>query len=357
MLPEDCAPGLTIRYNTTLSDVMPVSAISVYLHGESEAILSASTLLDPIAVDTILGSLRSCKLRDSTVIFCGVGKSGLVARKIAATFSSIGIASFFISPLDAGHGDIGVIRNNDIVFLLSNSGETEEIIQMLPHLKKRNTLIVSMTRSEKSTIAQASDIFLSTYVEREICPLNLAPTASTIVAMAIGDSLAAAYVEMFGFSKEDFAFNHPAGLLGKKLTLCASDLMVPIHLIQPLSTDSKLPEVISALTRDAPGCGNLGSSWIASSKGELVGLITDGDLRRALESHPSSDWPELQAINIATLDPLVIPPTMLAVEALKLMETNNRQPINILPVVTNDSSNTPVGMLRLHDLIRAGLKS
>ena len=333
-----------------------MSAITKYLEDESNAILSASRQLDPKAIETILNSLRACKLRDSTVIFSGVGKSGLVARKIAATFSSIGLPSIFISPLDALHGDLGVIRENDIVILLSNSGETEEIVRILPHIKKRNTLIVSMTRSCKSTIAQGSDVFISTYVDREICPLNLAPTASTIVAMAIGDSLAAAYVDMFGVSKEDFAFNHPSGLLGKILTLSALDLMVPIRLIKPLSSNSSLSEIISALTRDIPGCGSLGSAWIANASGHILGLITDGDLRRALESHQPSKWSHLHAIDIATLDPVVISPSTLAVTALELMENNKRQPISILPVVNENNRNAPVGMLRLHDLIAAGLK-
>ena len=317
---------------------------------EAAAIAAASLRLSNEEVEGALGLLERCADRKAKLVITGVGKSGIVARKIAATFSSIGLMAIYLNPLDALHGDLGVVASDDVCLLLSNSGETAELLEVLPHLTRRGTARIALVGRAQSSLARGSDVVLEASVDREVCPLNLAPTASTAVAMAIGDALAAVWMERRGISPADFAINHPAGSLGKQLTMTVADLMVPRAQLPALQTDTPLTDVISQLTT-----GVSGSGWVEDPKtpDRLIGLITDGDLRRALRDHNSEHWATLTASDMMTKDPITTTPDVLAVEAIKAMEHNRRKPIAVLPVVNKEQKLE--GLLRLHDLVQAGL--
>ena len=280
----------------------------------------------------------------------GVGKSGIVARKIAATFSSIGLTAVFLNPTDALHGDLGILAAEDVVLMLSNSGETEELLAMLPHVKRRGARRIALVGRSQSSLARGCDVVLDGSVDREVCPLNLAPTASTAVAMAIGDALAVVWMERAEISPEDFAINHPAGSLGRQLTLTVADLMVPVERLAPLPASTPLAEVISHLTADG-----VGACWVANeeNKERIHGLITDGDLRRALQNNEAATWKSLAASDLMTTDPITVSNETLAIDAIKRMECNRRKSIGVLPVI--DINNRMIGLLRLHDLVQAGL--
>ncbi len=327
-----------------------MSALTRCLREEAAAIAAAAERLDASQVDAALTLLDRCADLRSKLVITGVGKSGIVARKIAATFASIGLMALYLNPLDALHGDLGVVAPEDVALLLSNSGETQELIEILPHLRRRGTACIALVGRVASSLALGCDVVLDGSVDREVCPLNLAPTASTAVAMAIGDALAAVWMERRGISPADFALNHPAGSLGKQLTLTVADLMVPAERLHPVDETSSLRDVITQLTSDG-----YGACWVrrAGADGLLAGLITDGDLRRALEQHPPTSWAELRAAQLMTADPITVEPELLAVEALERMERNRRKPIGVLPVLRG--AGPLLGLLRLHDLVQAGL--
>ena len=327
-----------------------MSALTRCLQEEAAAIASAAERLSIEEVESALTLLERCADRKAKLVITGVGKSGIVARKIAATFSSIGLMALFLNPLDALHGDLGVVAPEDVCLMLSNSGETAELLEVLPHLKRRGTGRIAIVGRAESSLARGSNVVLIAGVDREVCPLNLAPTASTAVAMAIGDALAAVWMERRGISPADFALNHPAGSLGKQLTLTAADLMVPASKLHPMQPDTSLPEVIGGLTRDG-----IGSGWVENPKlsGNLVGILTDGDLRRALQDHNAEEWTGLTAADLMTADPITVRGDVLVVNALERMERNRRKPISVLPVVSAEKR--MLGLLRLHDLVQAGL--
>lgn len=327
-----------------------MSALTRCLQEEAAAIAAAAGRLDTEQVDAALALLDRCADQRAKLVITGVGKSGIVARKIAATFSSIGLMALYLNPLDALHGDLGVVAPQDVVLLLSNSGETQELLEILPHLRRRGTGRIALVGRLASSLARGCEVVLDGSVDREVCPLNLAPTASTAVAMAIGDALAAVWMERRGISPADFALNHPAGALGKQLTLTVGDLMVPTSRLHALEEFASLSEVIALLTRDG-----VGACWVRQAENEslLAGLITDGDLRRALEQHAPSRWGELQATDLMTVDPITVGADLLAVEALERMERNRRKPIGVLPVLGDGGP--MLGLLRLHDLVQAGL--
>ena len=327
-----------------------MSALTRCLQEEAAAIAAAANRLPDDQVEAALQLLEACASRRGKLVITGVGKSGIVARKIAATFASIGLMAIYLNPVDALHGDLGVVAPDDLALLLSNSGETEELLQILPHLKRRGTTRIALVGRLNSSLARGCDVVLDGAVDREVCPLNLAPTASTAVAMAIGDALAAVWMERRGISPEDFALNHPAGSLGKQLTLTAADLMVPVARLVPLASQTPLPEVIAHLTADG-----VGACWVARAEdpAKIHGLITDGDLRRALQSHPAAAWSALTASDLMTADPITVPASTLAIEAMEQMERNRRKAIGVLPVV--DEQQRMQGLLRLHDLVQAGL--
>ncbi len=333
------------------------SALSRCLQLEANAIVTTSERLDPGQVEAALALLSSCAARKGKLVVSGVGKSGIVARKIAATFSSLSLTSVFLHPGDALHGDMGVVAADDVVLLLSNSGETEELLAILPHLIRRGTARIALVGRPNSSLSAHCDVVLDASVDHEICPLNLAPTASTAVAMAIGDALAAVWMERACITPQDLASNHPAGALGRRLTLTVADLMVPAADLSPLAPEAPLPVVIANLTSGSRSLGSLGAAWMHADHdpNRLAGLITDGDLRRCLLGHGADDWTQLTAASMATLDPITVTPETMAAMALELMERNGKRTISVLPVVDPADPGRLLGMLLLHDLVRAGL--
>ena len=326
-----------------------------WLELEAKAIHECINNLDEEQIKKALFLIQECVNDKGKLIFTGVGKSGIVARKIAATFSSLGLTSIYLCPLDALHGDIGVVSPVDICFLISNSGETNELVQLLPHFKKRDVALISIVGKNDSILAKNSDCFLLSTVDREVCPLNLAPSASTTVAMAIGDSLAAVSAEIRGVSHEDFAFNHPLGILGKQLNMTVSDLMIPVSELNSLDPTSSFQKLIGSITKDGIGCG-----YVVNNRNDnhLVGIITDGDLRRALENNNPSNWSKLIASDLMISEPITLDKHMLASEALKLMQQNSKKKsISSIPIVKIENGfKQVIGILRLHDLIKEGIK-
>ncbi len=327
-----------------------MSALSSCLKEEANAIASLEERLCDDQVEKALFLLEDCSIRKAKLIVSGVGKSGIVARKIAATFSSIGLTSIYLNPLDALHGDLGIVAEKDVCLLLSNSGETKDILELLPHLKRRSIFCIALVGDKNCSIARQCDVSLEAGVDKEVCPLNLAPTASTAAAMAVGDALASVWMERRGVSLNDFAFNHPAGSLGKQLTLKTGDLMLPVSSLTPISKDLPFTELIVRITQDG-----IGSGWVEDTKckGKLLGLITDGDVRRALIANEPRNWVSLNAKDLMTLDPITLGENVLAIDAIKCMEKNIKKPVSVIPIVSK--SNEMLGLLRLHDLVNAGL--
>lgn len=320
------------------------SQFSELLTHEAAAIKCAAGRLEPAQLERALTLLANC---DSKVILTGIGKSGFIARKIAATMTSTGTRAVFLHPSDALHGDIGILHASDVVVILSNSGETDEILVMLPYLKNRGVPLIAIVGNVHSTVARGADAVLDASVDEETCPFNLAPTASTTVALAIGDALALTVMQMKGLTQEDFALNHPAGRLGKRLTLKVADLMRKGDDNPVILPTASWVEVVSAITR-----GGLGAVNVVTDEGVLAGIITDGDLRRAVQTTNPSEFGTLKAEGLMTRNPTTVAPDELAYTALQLMENRPSQ-ISVLPVV--EDGRRSVGLLRLHDLVRIGL--
>lgn len=318
--------------------------VAELLEAEAEAILRVAAQLQPDQLEHTLSLLTNC---EGKVIVIGVGKSGIISQKIAATFRSIGIVSVALHPCDALHGDLGVITSDDVALLLSHSGETEEVLMIIPHLKRRHVPLIAIVGNLHSSLARQADALLDASIQREICPLNLAPTTSTTVALALGDALAMTLMHLKQITSEHFAFNHPAGRLGKRLTLRVRDLMHSGSENPLLSPQASWIEIINAISR-----GGLGGVNIINDSKQLVGLITDGDLRRWVEKTPSMHLHTLNANTIMTKTPVVVAPDVLAYEALKLMENRPSQ-ISVLPVV--DEQRVCLGLIRIHDIVRCGL--
>ena len=307
---------------------------------EADAVRSAAERISSSSVDAAIELFNNCT---GKVLVIGVGKSGVIAQKIAQTMTSTGTIAVFVHPSDALHGSLGVAAVGDVVLALSNSGETDEILALLPTIKKRDIPLVSIVGNLSSTLAAESDVVLDASVDKEACPLNLAPTTSTTVALSIGDALAMTMMQNRGLTPEQFAENHPAGRLGKRLTISVADLMGPSPEVGP---ESSLMEVVKTLSKYGLGAVN-----VVNQERVLVGLITDGDLRRSLES-PDFDVASLTADSLMTRSPITIERETLAFEAMKLMEERSSQ-ISVLPVV--DSTQKPVGLIRIHDIVRAGI--
>ena len=320
------------------------SQFSELLAHEAAAIGCAAERLQSAPLERALNLLAGC---DGKVIITGIGKSGFIARKIAATMTSTGTRAVFLHPSDALHGDIGIVHSSDVVVILSNSGETDEILGMLPYLKNRGVPLIAIVGNVNSTVARNADAVLDASVDKETCPFNLAPTASTTVALAIGDALALTVMQIKGLTPEDFALNHPAGRLGKRLTLKVSDLMRKGDDNPTVLPSASWLEVVSAITR-----GGLGAVNVVSDAGMLAGIITDGDLRRAVQKINPTEFGTLSAEGLMTRNPITTTPDELAYAALQLMENRPSQ-ISVLPVVDGDRRS--VGLLRLHDLVRSGL--
>jgi arabinose-5-phosphate isomerase len=275
------------------------------------------------------------------LIVSGVGKSAIVAQKIVATLNSTGTAAMFMHAADAIHGDLGMIQENDIVMLLSKSGESAEIKVLLPLLKNFGNSLIGMVGNDQSLLAKQCDIFLNTTVSKEACPNNLAPTSSTTAQMVMGDALAVALMEMRGFNSEDFAKYHPGGMLGKRLYLRVQDLAIHNQLPK-VKPDNMLKEVIMEMTSK-----RLGATAVTDENNHLLGIITDGDLRRMLEKNAVTAG--LKAKDIMTTNPKTIEADALAVEALDVLRTHDISQL----VITN--GNQYAGFIHLHDLIREGI--
>ncbi len=289
---------------------------------------------------------HACQLIFDTkgrVIVTGMGKSGHIGNKIAATLASTGTPAFFVHPGEASHGDLGMITQQDIVFALSNSGETEEILKLLPVLKRLGIAIIAVTGNPESTLAKLADIHLCARVEQEACPLGLAPTASTTAALALGDAVAVALLEARGFSADDFALSHPGGSLGRRLLLRISDIMHKHEQIPLVDENATISAALLEISRKG-----LGMTGILDATGRLAGIFTDGDLRRILDQR--IDIHQTVISSVMTRNCVTIRSEMLAAEALKIME---QKKINALMVVSAEQ--IPVGALNMHDLLRAGV--
>src|SRR5215510_2473047 len=320
------------------------SEVQSLLKLESDAIAQTATRLSLTEVERVIDLLAGCR---GKVVILGVGKSGIIAQKIAATMTSTGTSALYLHPSDALHGGLGIVQADDVVIILSNSGETDELVAMLPYLKNRQAGIVAIVGNLNSTLARRADAVLDASVDQEACPLNLAPTTSTTVALAIGDALAMTLMKVKGLTPDDFAVNHPAGRLGKRLTLRVADLMHHGEENPTIAAGSSWIEVVRAISR-----GGLGAVCVVDAAGRLAGIITDGDLRRAIEQTSHESLAKLTSDDFMTRKPIVALPELLAFDALRLMEDRPSQ-ISVLPVV--DSDQICVGLIRLHDIVRSGL--
>jgi arabinose-5-phosphate isomerase len=308
------------------------------LDTEARAITSlADRLSDPFvaAIELMLG----CRGR---VVVSGIGKSGHVARKLAATLASTGTPAFFVHPAEAGHGDLGMIAAGDVVVMLSNSGETDELLLLTPHLKRQGAALIALTGNEKSTLARAADVHLDASVDAEACPLGLAPTASTTAALALGDALALAILDARGFSVDDFARSHPGGALGRRLLTRVADVMRTGDAMPRVPASATLAEAIVEMT----GKG-LGMTAVVDANGRVAGVFTDGDLRRSLAR--VDDAKRATIAELMTAHPRTITPERLAADCIVLMET----PPKITSLLVVDDAGTLIGAVQMHDLFRA----
>ena len=322
-----------------------VSAFREVIAMERDSLDAMLHRVDSESVESAVEVLLRCREK---VVFIGVGKSGIIARKIAATFSSLGTRAIYMHASDALHGDIGMVSSKDVAVLISNSGTTEEILLLLPHLKLRKIPNIAIVGNLDSWLAKEADIILDSRVHREADDHNLAPTCSTTVQLAIGDALGVAVARLKGISTVDFAYNHPAGRLGKRLTLRVDDLMHKGNALPLLSPRSSFKEVIQSLA-----AYQAGAVCIVDDEQRLLGVVTDGDLKRCLSKYVSTAWDALTAFEMMSSDPVTTTTQALAVEAMHVMENRNSQ-ISILPVV-DEQSKQCVGIIRIHDIVKAGL--
>jgi len=306
---------------------------------ESRAVSQMATRLD----DSFVEACRLCMETTGRVIVTGMGKSGHIGGKIAATLASTGTPAYFVHPAEASHGDLGMITPQDVVLAVSYSGETEEVVTILPLIKRIGAGLISMTGKPKSTLGRAADAHLDVHVDEEACPLNLAPTASTTATLAMGDALAVALLESRGFTAEDFALSHPSGSLGKRLLLRVSDIM---------HTGSEIPSVLPDVTLSQGlvemSQKGLGVTAIADADGTVLGVFTDGDLRRALDA--GVDVHKTPMKDVMHTRCKTAPPGILAAEAVHLLEEHA-----ITSLLIVDDDNRLVGALNVHDLLRAGV--
>jgi arabinose-5-phosphate isomerase len=303
------------------------------LETEAQAILGLVPQLGP-AFTQAVDLLQKCLGR---VVVTGMGKSGIIARKLSATLSSTGTSAIFLHPAEALHGDLGVVQAGDVVVALSQSGETEELVRLLAAIRRIGAKLISLTGNAESTLARASDVALSTHVAAEACPMNLAPTASTTATLALGDALALALSRRKGFKEENFADLHPGGLLGKRL-MRVEALMQKGDAMPRVSPDTPMPDVIHEMSSK-----RLGMTCVVTADGRLAGIVTDGDLRRHMTSR--SNILERKAADVMTPRPVTISPAMMAVEALRVMEERK-----ITSLVVVGPTGAAEGVVHLHDL-------
>ena len=307
---------------------------------ESRAVDQLRARLD----DAFVAACKLCLDIDGRVVVTGMGKSGHISGKIAATLASTGTPSFFVHPAEASHGDLGMITKHDLLLAVSYSGETQEVVTILPLIKRMGARLISMTGKPGSTLARAADVHLDVSVSEEACPLNLAPTASTTATLAMGDALAVALLESRGFTAEDFAMSHPSGSLGKRLLLRVSDIMHTGDQIPKVTANVSLREGLLEMTEKG-----LGMTAVIDQDHKVAGVFTDGDLRRALDAEINVHTTEMEAVMHRNCK--IIGQDILAAEAMHILEANK---ITSLLVVNDDQ--VLVGALNIHDLFRAGMQ-
>ena len=276
------------------------------------------------------------------LVITGMGKSGIIGKKIASTFSSLGLPTLFIHAAEASHGDLGMIVKNDTVIAISNSGETEEVLKLLPSFKRINCTLVAVTGKPKSTLAKCSDYVLNVAVQEEACSIDLVPTASTTATLALGDALAVAFMELRGIKEEDFAQNHPGGTLGRRLLTTVADLMHVGDDIPTVFENVEAQEVIAEMSQK-----RLGFTLVTDQNGKLKGMVTDGDLRRLMENN--KDISKLNASNMMVKNPKTITQETLAAKAIQVMEEHSITSL----IVSNE--NEIEGVIHLHDILKAGI--
>jgi arabinose-5-phosphate isomerase len=306
---------------------------------EARAVSQLATRIDHLFAS-------ACRLMlacEGRVVVIGMGKSGHIGHKIAATLASTGTPAFFVHPGEASHGDLGMITPKDVVLALSNSGETAEILTILPIIKRLDVPLIALSGNPRSTLARAATVNLDVSVEKEACPLDLAPTSSTTAALVMGDALAISLLDARGFTADDFARSHPAGALGRRLLLLIDDIMHTGDAIPRVREDTSLRDALLEMTAK-----RLGMTAVVDAQGKLTGLFTDGDLRRTLDQ--AVDIHATSIGEVMTRNPRTIRPGLLAAEALQVMDSKK---INGLIVV--NEQNEPVGALNMHDLLRAGV--
>ncbi len=318
---------------------MPINVAKRVIKIERDALSSLALRIDG-SFEKACELILKCKGR---VVVTGMGKPGFIAQKISATLSSTGTPSLFLHAAEALHGDLGRVMKDDVVIAFSNSGETEEIVKLLPLVRKIGAKLIAFTGNARSLLAKHSDVVLDVSVKKEACPLNLAPTASTTVMLALGDALALALLEKKKFKAEDFAFFHPGGNLGKKLLLKVSDIMRTGKNNPIVSERMKIKEVLFKITK-----ARAGSATVVDKRGRLAGIFTDGDLRRHLEE--GERILEGSVGRVMTKDPISVGQNKLAAEALEILRSKK---IDEMPVV--DSKRRPVGLLDVQDLLKAGI--
>ena len=306
---------------------------------EAQAVADLAAKIDD-RFDTACELILACEGR---VVVTGMGKSGHIGGKIAATLASTGTPAFFVHPGEASHGDLGMITAKDLVIGISNSGETNEILKLIPLLKRLGIPLITMSGDPDSSLGKAANVVIDVGVREEACPMNLAPTASTTATLAMGDALAVALLDNRGFTKEDFALSHPGGSLGKQLLLTIADLMHSGDDMPVVESKEKLSAGLMQMTSKG-----LGMTAVTDSNGILLGILTDGDLRRAVDRH--GDIRDIAIAEIMSRKCKTVRPEMLAVEAVLILEDNR---INGLIVV--DADNRAIGALNVHDLLRVGI--
>lgn len=312
---------------------------------EAQALERTASHVGDVEIKQLVGLFELLTASGGSLIISGVGKSGHIGKKIAATFSSLALPSFFLHPTEAMHGDLGRVTKSDAIVLISKSGTTEELLSMLPYVSIPKERIIALVGNVKSPIAEKSGIVLDASVEKEACINDLAPTTSTTVALALGDAMAVLYENVVGVSKEKFAVNHPAGLLGKSLSLTVDRLMIGAQDCPLINESATLQDAILAMTQKPVG-------MCAIVEGNrLLGILVEGDIRRAFAK--SADAIRTPVKELMTKQPVSLTPTTLAFDALKSME-NPQRPISVVPVVQDGNFK---GVLRLHDLFKAGFHS
>ena len=304
---------------------------------EGDAVLALIERIDNAFLDA-LSLVLNCHGR---VIVTGIGKSGHIGHKIAATLASTGTPAFFVHPAEASHGDLGMITPDDVLIALSNSGESNELLNILPYVKRRGAKVIAITGNPQSSLALDADAHLNSAVAQEACPLNLAPTASTTAALALGDALAVALLDAKGFGAEDFALSHPGGSLGRQLLSRIRDVMRTGDAVATIPPNASIAEASREISR-----GGIGMAVVVTPERKILGIFTDGDLRRAIVK--GADLKNLTVADIMTSQPRVISPDKLTAEAVEMMDTHR---INQIPVA--DENGHLIGALNMHDLFKA----